>query len=142
MRDGWLYTGDLVTANPDGTYTFVARKKDVIRRRGENLAPAEVEDAVRAHPAVADCVVVGVPAGLSEEEVKAYVVLVPGARATATELRDGVAGQLAAFKVPRFWQFVDEFPRTPTGRVVVRALPGLEGGEELDLAPPRSGAIA
>lgn len=142
LRDGWLYTGDLVTANPDGTYTFVARKKDVIRRRGENLAPAEVEDAVRAHPAVADCVVVGVPAGLSEEEVKAYVVLVPGARATATELRDGVAGQLAAFKVPRFWQFVDEFPRTPTGRVVVRALPGLEGGEELDLAPPRSGAIA
>jgi crotonobetaine/carnitine-CoA ligase len=144
LRDSWLHTGDLVTAGTDGTYTFVARKKDVIRRRGENLAPAEVADAVRTHRDVADCVVVGVPAGLSEEEVKAYVVLAPGARATAAELRDTVAGLLAAYKVPRFWQFVDEFPRTPTGRIMLRALPEPADGEEHDLAPPRrvSGAPA
>lgn len=141
LRDGWLHTGDLVTAGTDGTYTFVARKKDVIRRRGENLAPAEVEDAVRAHPDVAECVVVGVPAGLAEEEVKAYVVLGPGAAASAEALRDTVATRLASFKVPRFWHFLEELPRTPTGRVVIRELPGPGAPGELDLAPlRRSGA--
>ncbi|MDN5851281.1 MAG: AMP-binding protein [Actinomycetia bacterium] len=136
LRDGWLHTGDLVTTDGVGTYTFVARKKEVIRRRGENLAPAEVADAVRAHPDVADCVVIGVPAGMAEEEVKAYVVLAPRARATATDLQRTAAQLLAPYKVPRFWQFVEEFPRTPTGRVVVRALPGPEHGE-IDLARPR-----
>jgi crotonobetaine/carnitine-CoA ligase len=141
LRDGWLHTGDLVTANGDHTFTFVARKKDVIRRRGENLAPAEVEAAIRTHQDVAECAVVGVPAGLAEEEVKAYVVLTPGATATAAELRDAVAALLASFKVPRFWQFVPALPRTPTGRVMARALPGPENGGELDLAPPRRSGV-
>ncbi|HYT39907.1 MAG TPA: AMP-binding protein, partial [Acidimicrobiia bacterium] len=73
--DGWLRTGDLVVENPDGTYTFVGREKEVIRRRGENLAPAEVEEALATHPAVVEVAVVGVPSELTEEDVKAFVVL-------------------------------------------------------------------
>lgn len=140
LAGGWLHTGDLVTRNPDGSYTFVARKKDVIRRRGENLSPAEVEQALTEHPAVAECAVVGVPAGLSEEEVKAYVRWVPRAEASLSELRDWAAERLTAFKVPRFWQVVGEMPRTPTGRVAKHALPTVDG-EELDLAPPRTSRI-
>ena len=72
--DGWLHTGDLVTVNDDGTYTFVARKKEVLRRRGLNLSPVEVEEAIAAHPGVLEVAVVGVPSELTEEEVKAFVV--------------------------------------------------------------------
>lgn len=135
LSGGWLHTGDLVTENPDGTFTFVARKKEVIRRRGENLAPAEVEQALQAHPEVAECAVVGVPSGLSEEEVKAYVRWETGARASVGELREWVAAELATFKVPRFWQAVDDLPHTATGRVAKHLLPSPDEGEELDLAP-------
>ena len=67
--------------DPGGTYTFVARKKEVLRRRGENLSPAEVEEVLDEHPDVLECAVVGVPSELSEEEVKAFVVPAPGRRA-------------------------------------------------------------
>ncbi|MEU0469387.1 AMP-binding protein [Amycolatopsis sp. NPDC006131] len=133
VRDGWLHTGDLVASSPDGTYRFVARKKEVIRRRGENLAPAEVEEILLRHPGVADCGVVGVPAGLSEEEVKAFVVLATGV--TVRELRDWAAEHLAAFKVPRFWQVVPEIPRTPTNRIARGVLAQGLPGNEVDLAP-------
>ena len=82
-EDGWLHTGDLVTVDPGGLYTFVARKKEVLRRRGENLSPAEVEEVLEAHPDVLECAVVGVPSELSEEEVKAFVVPAPGRRPTS-----------------------------------------------------------
>jgi carnitine-CoA ligase len=121
--DGWLHTGDLVTVNDDGTFTFVARKKEVLRRRGENLSPAEVEEALASHPAVLECAVVGVPSELSEEEVKAFVVPAPGARLDFAELRAHVAGLLAAYKVPRYWEAIGELPRTPTARVAKHRLP-------------------
>ena len=75
--DGWLHTGDLVTANVDGTYTFVSRVKEVLRRRGLNLSPTEVEEAIAAHPDVLEVAVVAVPSELTEDEVKAFVVAVP-----------------------------------------------------------------
>jgi crotonobetaine/carnitine-CoA ligase len=121
--DGWLHTGDLVTLDAGGTYTFVARKKEVLRRRGENLSPAEVEEALASHPSVLECAVTGVPSELSEEEVKAFVVPVPGASLDFAELRAHVAGLLAAYKVPRYWQAVTELPRTPTARVAKHRLP-------------------
>ncbi len=80
LVDGWLRTGDLVHENDDGTYTFVGRRKEVIRRRGENLSPTEVEAAVERHPAVAEAAVIGVPSDLSEEDVKAFVVPADGRR--------------------------------------------------------------
>ncbi len=123
MSDGWLRTGDLVTANGDGTYTFVARVKEVIRRRGENLSPLEVEEVLQAHPAVLECAVVGVPSELSEEEVKAFLVAEPGEKLSFPELRAFAADRLAAFKVPRYWEQVAELPRTPTARVAKHRLP-------------------
>jgi crotonobetaine/carnitine-CoA ligase len=121
--DGWLHTGDLVTVNGDGTYTFVGRRKEVLRRRGENLSPLEVEEVLDSHPAVLECAVVGVASDLTEEEIKAFVVPMPGAEIDVRELRGYAAERLSAFKVPRFWQLIDELPRTPTARIAKHRLP-------------------
>src|ERR1700739_1600577 len=124
MHDGWLRTGDLVSVGDDGTYTFISRVKEVIRRRGENLSPLEVEEVLVTHPAVLECAVVGVPSELSEEDVKAFVVPADGmAQLDFAELRSFAAARLASFKVPRYWQQVAELPRTPTARVAKHRLP-------------------
>jgi crotonobetaine/carnitine-CoA ligase len=121
--DGWLHTGDLVTVNSDGTYTFVSRKKEVLRRRGQNLSPAEVEDAILAHPDVLEVAVVAVPSELSEDEVKAFVAPEAGRILDFDDLQAWTATRLSAFKVPRFWQSMDALPRTPTARVAKHRLP-------------------
>jgi crotonobetaine/carnitine-CoA ligase len=129
LHDGWLSTGDLVTVNDDDTFTFVSRRKEVLRRRGENLSPLEVEEVVAAHPAVQEVAVVGVPSDLSEEEIKAFVVLAAdsgdftGTPDDLAALRDWTAARLSAFKVPRYWQVVDELPRTATARIAKHRLP-------------------
>lgn len=133
LSDGWLKTGDLVRVNGDGTFTFIGRKKELIRRRGENLSPLEVETALEAHPAVAEAAVVGVPSELSEEEVKAFVLLADGAEVSLEELRDFVAEHLAPFKVPRYFEVVEELPHTPTGRIAKQELPRDRNDRERDL---------
>jgi crotonobetaine/carnitine-CoA ligase len=134
--DGWLRTGDLVTVGADGTYTFVSRVKEVIRRRGENLSPLDVEDVIAAHSAVLECAVIGVPSDLSEEEVKAFVVPVPGQVVDFAAVRAFAAERLAAFKVPRYWQLIDELPRTPTARVAKHRLPAGHSPDEYDAETP------
>ncbi|MGH3509657.1 MAG: AMP-binding protein [Nocardioidaceae bacterium] len=139
--DGWMHTGDLVTVDADGTYTFVSRKKEVLRRRGLNLSPAEVEDAIASHPDVLEVAVVAVPSELTEDEVKAFVVPVPGHAPDFEEMRAWAARSLSAFKVPRFWQSLDTLPRTPTSRVAKHRLPKDHPPDEYDAeaaAPPRS----
>ena len=131
LPGGWLRTGDLVRANADGTYSFVGRAKEVIRRRGENLAPAEVEAVLMDHPHVAEAAVVGVPSELSEEEVKAFVVLGDGDGDLAA-IREWAAGRLTAFKVPRYLEAVAELPYTPTGRVAKHRLPRTRTADEVD----------
>jgi carnitine-CoA ligase len=123
--DGWLHTGDLVTVNDNETYTFLARRKEVLRRRGQNLSPAEVEQAILEHPDVQEVAVVGVPSELTEEEVKAFVVPVPdlGRSLDFEQLQVWTAARLSAFKVPRFWQSLDALPRTATARVAKHRLP-------------------
>ena len=121
--DGWLKTGDLVTENADGTYNFVGRKKEVIRRRGENVAPAEIEEALSSHPDVAEAAVVGVPSELSEEEIKAFVVMRDGAAPDFEALREWAAERLTQFKVPEHFEALDELPHTATGRVAKHRLP-------------------
>jgi crotonobetaine/carnitine-CoA ligase len=130
--DGWMHTGDLVTVNGDETYTFVARRKEVLRRRGLNLSPAEVEDAIASHPDVLEVAVIGVDSELTEDEVKAFVVARPGLVLDFIALRDWTAGQISAFKVPRFWQAIDALPRTPTSRVAKHRLPRERTDEEYD----------
>jgi crotonobetaine/carnitine-CoA ligase len=142
--DGWLRTGDLVTVNPDGTYTFVARRKEVLRRRGQNLSPAEVEDAIAAHPDVLEVAVVAVASELTEDEVKAFVVAKPGRLLDFAGLRGWTGERLSAFKVPRFWQAVDALPRTPTSRVAKHRLPGGHPPGEYDAesGPDQSAATS
>jgi carnitine-CoA ligase len=128
--DGWLRTGDIVSRDNDGMFTFITRKKEVLRRRGENLSPIEVEEAIAAHPSVVECEVVGVPSDLSEDDVKAFVVTTGPADFAA--LRTWAAGRLAAFKVPRYWQQVAAQPRTPTQRVAKHELPSGHPDDEFD----------
>jgi crotonobetaine/carnitine-CoA ligase len=128
LPDGWLRTGDLVEDNGDGTYTFVGRQKEVIRRRGENVAPAEIEEALMSHPDVLEAAVVGVPSDLSEEEIKAFVVT----DADLGAVREHAAGQLTRFKVPRYMEALAQLPHTPTGRVAKHRLPLDRTDDELD----------
>jgi crotonobetaine/carnitine-CoA ligase len=123
ITDGWLHTGDLVTVNDEETYTFVSRRKEVLRRRGLNLSPAEVEDAILEHPDVLEVAVVAVPSELTEDEVKAFVVPAPGRTPDFEVLRTWTGARLSAFKVPRYWQLLDALPRTPTARVAKHRLP-------------------
>jgi crotonobetaine/carnitine-CoA ligase len=111
-RNLWFHTGDYVTRDVDGYYYFVDRKKDVIRRRGENLAPYDVESVLNTHPAVFESVVIGVPSPLGEEDVKAFVRLKPGATVEPEPLFLFLAEKLPFFMVPRYLEFVDEIPKT------------------------------
>jgi crotonobetaine/carnitine-CoA ligase len=138
MDGDWLRTGDLVTAHEDSTYTFISRVKEVIRRRGENLSPLEVEEVLDSHPAVLESAVVGVPSELSEEEVKAFIVPSAGAELDFESLREFAADRLAAFKVPRYWEQIDELPRTPTARVAKHRLPVGHSPAEYDAVADQS----
>jgi carnitine-CoA ligase len=138
LVDGWLRTGDLVRRNADGTLTFVSRKKDVIRRRGENLAPGEVEDALTSYTDVVEAAVIAVPSELGEDEIKAFVVPRTGSQVDVDALREWVASRLARFKVPRFVELVDDLPRTPTGRVAKHRLPTERTSNERDFEQSRA----
>jgi len=117
IREGWLYTGDYGWVDDEGYFYFADRKKDVIRRRGENVSSAQVEGVINAHPKVLESAVVGVPSELYDEDVKAYVILRPGETADAIEIIKWCKDRLAYFKVPRYIEFRTELPKTPTHRV-------------------------
>jgi crotonobetaine/carnitine-CoA ligase len=133
--DGWLRTGDLVTDNGDETYTFVGRKKQVIRRRGENLSPTEVEGVLDSHPDVAEAAVIGVPSDLSEEDIKAFVVPLADHVLDVGALRAFAAERLARFKVPRYFEVVDDLPHTATGRLAKHRLDPARTATEVDTEP-------
>ena len=117
LRDGWLFTGDLGWQDEDGFLYFVDRKKDVIRRRGENISSQEVEDVIKRHPTVLDCAVIAVPSELGEDEVKAYVTPRLPETVVPEQIVYWCGENLAYFKVPRFIEVRDELPRTPSLRV-------------------------
>ncbi len=133
--DGWLRTGDLVRRNEDETFTFISRKKEVIRRRGENLAPSEVEEALVEHPDILEAAVIAVPSDLGEDDVKAFVIVGPGTDLDFDALRTALATRLTRFKLPRFVETVDELPRTPTGRVAKHRLDVERNAAEHDYEP-------
>lgn len=124
FRDGWFLTGDLVRRDADGYFFFVARKKDIIRRRGENIAGAELDRVVGSHPAVHEAAAIPVPAELGEDEILVAVVLKPGQALTAQEIAQWCRERLAPQKVPRYVVLVDELPHTPTHKVAKMALRG------------------
>jgi carnitine-CoA ligase len=131
-RNLWFHTGDYVTRDTDGYYYFVDRKKDVIRRRGENLAPYDVESVLNRHPAVFESAVIGVPSPLGEEDVKAFVQLKPGARVEPKELFEFCAEHLPFFMVPQRIEFLDEIPKTANQKSQRYVLRERRGGTEYD----------
>ncbi len=131
-RNLWFHTGDYVTRDVEGYYYFVDRKKDVIRRRGENLAPYDVESVLNKHPAVLESVVVGVPSPLGEEDVKAFIQRRPGAEIGARELFEFAARELPFFMVPRYIEFVEEIPKTANQKAQRYVLRQRTGGEVHD----------
>lgn len=120
VRDGWNITGDLCLRDEQGNYWYRSRGDDMIISAGYNIAGPEVEDALAAHPAVAECGVVGAPDPERGAIVKAYVVLRPGVAASeamVAELQAYVKQQIAPYKYPRAVEFLDELPRTHTGKL-------------------------
>ena len=122
FRDGWFLTGDLVRRDEDGFFFHISRKKDIIRRRGENIAGAELDRVIGAHPGVYEVAAIPVPAELGEDEIMAVVVPRPGHRVTAKEIAQWCREQLAPMKVPRYVLFVDELPHTPTHKIAKMVL--------------------
>jgi len=117
FRDGWFHTGDRVVREEDGSFRFVDRLKDAIRRRGENISSFEVEQVLLSHPDVGTAAVFPVPSELAEEEVMAAIVRRPGSALTETTLTEFCRPRLAAFAMPRFIEFVDALPTTENGKV-------------------------
>ena len=117
LRDGWLYTGDHCSRDAAGVFYFVDRKKDIVRRRGENVSSLEVELTLMDHPAVEEAAVVAVPAELTDEDVLAFVVMRPGHSAEPEELVGWCSERLADYKVPRYIQILEALPKTATQKV-------------------------
>jgi len=117
FRNGWIHTGDLGRMDADGYFYFVDRKKQALRRRGENISSFEVESVIGSHPAVLESCVVGVPSEVGEEDVKAVVVLKEGHRVTEVELIRWCEPRMAYFAIPRYIAIRDSLPKTPSERV-------------------------
>jgi acyl-CoA synthetase (AMP-forming)/AMP-acid ligase II len=116
--DGWFRSGDLGRLGADGFVEVTGRAKDVIIRGGENISPAAVEDAIRAHlPAVVDVSVVGVPDEYYGEAVAAFVTLRPGTTLTHAELAQRLRGRLASFRIPAYLRVIEAMPTTASGKV-------------------------
>ena len=122
FMDGWFRTGDIVRRDEDGYFFFVARKKDIIRRRGENISGAELDRVVGSHPAVHEAAAIPVGSDLGEDEILVAVVLKPGESLAPADIADWCRQHLASQKVPRYVIFVDDLPHTPTHKVAKAVL--------------------
>ncbi len=122
VRDGWLYTGDLVRADSDGFLYFVGRNTESMRKGGENVSAYEVEQVIMDHPAVEEVAVYAVPSELAEDEIMASVKLVDGKTLDPGELIDFLQDKLAKFAIPRYVRIVKEFPMTSTHRIIKKEL--------------------
>ena len=117
IRDGWLWTGDIVEVTEEGYFRFVDRAKDMVKRAGENVAAGEVEAVVKQHPDVMDVAVIGVPDTMRDESIKAFVILKDGRTATEDDIIEFCRVRLSKFRVPEFVEFRTEFPRTSVGKI-------------------------
>lgn len=116
-EQGWVHTGDLGLRRPDGSFKITGRLKDMVIRGGENISPREIEEFLFAHPAISQAAVFGVPDAKYGEELCAWVQLHRGKEMTAEEVRAHCKANLAHYKVPRYIEFVGEFPTTVSGKI-------------------------
>lgn len=122
IRDGWLLTGDLGYMDEEGYFYVIDRKKDIIIAGGFNIYPREIEEVLYEHPDIVEVVAVGIPDPYRGETVKAYIVLKEGANTTEEELNEFTRKHLAAYKVPRVYEFRHELPKTAIGKILRRTL--------------------
>jgi long-chain acyl-CoA synthetase len=122
LRNGWLHTGDIARVDEDGYIFILDRKKDLIISKGMNIYPREIEEALHHHPKVLETAVVAWRDEHMDEVPLAYVRLADGERAEPSELVEYLKPRLAAYKIPRRFRFVEDFPRTPTGKILKREL--------------------
>ena len=122
LPGGWLRTDDFGYRDPDGWFYYVGRDHDVIKRSGENISAAELEQVLTAHPEIAEAAVIGVPDPIRDEAVKAFVRLVPGSGLSVQDVIDYCRRELIDFKVPSEVEFVDDFPRTQSMKIEKRLL--------------------
>lgn len=115
--EGWLHTGDLATVDEEGYCRITGRLKDLIIRGGENIYPREIEEFLYAHPKILDVQVVGVPCPTYGEQALACIRVKPGETLTEDEVRAYCDGKISRFKVPRYIQFVSEYPMTASGKI-------------------------
>ncbi len=127
--DGWLHTGDIGYMDVDGDFYIVDRLKELIKYKGFQVPPAELEGLLLSHPAVADAAVIPIPDEEAGEIPKAFVVLKPGAEATAGELQDFIAGQVASFKKIRELEFIEAIPKAVSGKILRRVLRDAEAAK-------------
>ena len=127
-RGGWFHTGDVVSQDETGMLYFVDRKKNIIRRSGENVSGEEVEDCIRTHPAVLEAAVIPVPDPIRGEEVKAYVQLKAGGAVSEAEIVRWCDERLSDFKVPRYVEFREQLPVTGARGTVQRQVLRQEDG--------------
>lgn len=122
FRDGWFHTGDLGRLDEAGNLYFEGRKKDAIRRRGENISAFEIEQVIESHPAVVEAAAYGVPSEFTEEDVALAVVIRDGHELRAGEVLEYCRGRMARYMIPDHVRFLDALPKTPTEKVSKRLL--------------------
>ncbi|NUN68417.1 MAG: long-chain fatty acid--CoA ligase [Bacteroidetes bacterium] len=122
ITDGWFHTGDIVRKDAEGYFYVVDRKKDMFISGAENVYPAEIEKFLYTHPSVAEAAVVGVPDATWGEVGRAFIVPKPGAELTGAMLREFCTGNLAKYKVPKYFTLLSELPKGHSGKVLKRAL--------------------
>ncbi len=117
FRNLWFHTCDLAKKDEEGYFYFMDRKKDYLRRRGENISSFEVEKVINAHPKVQESAAIGVSSEVGEDEIKIVVRLKEGEKLSPANLLDWCQERMAYFMVPRYVEFKEELPKTPTDRV-------------------------
>ena len=122
MRGGWFHTGDMAVVDEEGSILIVDRQKDIIVSGGENISSLEVEKAILAHPAVYEAAVIPVPHDKWGEVPQALVVLKPGSALTDVELIEFCRSRITHYKCPRFVEFVENLPKTATGKILKKGL--------------------
>ncbi|MBW1818290.1 MAG: AMP-binding protein, partial [Deltaproteobacteria bacterium] len=126
IRDGWFYTGDIGYMDEDGYIFIVDRKKDMIIAGGYNIYPRDIDEILFEHPKIQEACAVGIPDAYRGETVKAFVVPSPGETLTEEEVIAFCREKLAAYKVPKIVEFMDELPKTTVGKVLRRKLKEME----------------
>ncbi len=120
--EGWLHTGDVAEIDEEGHFSIVDRVKELIKYKGFQVPPAELESLLLTHPKIADCAVIGVPDDEAGELPKAFIVVAPGQELTAEEVQEFVAEKVAGYKKIRIVEFIDEIPKSASGKILRRFL--------------------